>query len=105
MNDDNPSTTSKRMYDTNQIDSVKSQKMKGSIHMVIASKNNSWTSDIFHQLEEMQCDEENIMQLNLVHLNAGHWVHVDALDELVETMAKEIMNPPFKDERNSIFPV
>eukprot|EP00557_Chaetoceros_sp_GSL56_P002362 CAMPEP_0176488326 /NCGR_PEP_ID=MMETSP0200_2-20121128/6643_1 /TAXON_ID=947934 /ORGANISM="Chaetoceros sp., Strain GSL56" /LENGTH=326 /DNA_ID=CAMNT_0017885289 /DNA_START=353 /DNA_END=1333 /DNA_ORIENTATION=+ len=66
--------------------------LSGNIHMVIASKNNSWTSDILKQLENMRMmmmqqgdgsDKNGGSKLNLLHLNAGHWVHVDALDELV----------------------
>lgn len=72
--------------------------MRGNIHMVIASKNNSWTSDILEQLETIRqgngFKDKNalaLMQLNLLHLDAGHWVHVDALDELVVAMAKGLV--------------
>jgi Predicted hydrolases or acyltransferases (alpha/beta hydrolase superfamily) len=73
--------------------------IRGNIHMVIASKNKSWTSDILEQLETIRQgnDFKNknalaSMQLNLLHLDAGHWVHVDALDELVVAMAKGLVN-------------
>lgn len=72
--------------------------LTGNIHMVIASKNNSWTSDILKQLENMRMmmmqqgdgsDKNGGSKLSLLHLNAGHWVHVDALDELVAAIVTQ----------------
>jgi hypothetical protein len=78
---------------------VSDTRMMGNIHMVIASKNDSWTPDILEPLDnimmhqqQQQDDDDNCnpyMHLNLLQLDAGHWVHVDALDELVAVMSSK----------------
>lgn len=62
------------------------------IHKIIASRNDAWNPQLMETLYAMQSkvgNAGNQRELNLVSLNAGHWVHVDALDSLLEHMVKE----------------
>ena len=68
------------------------------IHKVIASKNESWTPEIMQQLQVVQNNAHTSnanstvnasANLNLITLDAGHWVHIDALDALMQHMMKE----------------
>lgn len=53
------------------------------VYLVMAGKNSAWTSDIVTDLQHLQQHQE----LELVSLpNAGHWVHVDDLDGLMNAM-------------------
>jgi len=59
------------------------------IHMVIAGKNRAWTDEILLRLKDIKCRIRNSKQplLDLVFLeNAGHWVHIDDLDGLMNAM-------------------
>ena len=59
------------------------------IHMVIAGKNRAWTDDILLRLKDINCRIKNSKEplLDLVFLeNAGHWVHIDDLDGLMNAM-------------------
>ncbi len=52
----------------------------GKVYLVMAGKNKAWTKDIVGSLQEFD-------QLELVSLpKAGHWVHVDDLDGLMDAM-------------------
>jgi len=59
------------------------------IHMVIAGKNRAWTDEILLRLKDINCRIKNSKEplLDLVFLeNAGHWVHIDDLDGLMNAM-------------------
>ena len=62
------------------------------IHKIIAKRNDAWNPQLMETLYAMQSkvgNTGNQRELNLVSLDAGHWVHVDALDSLLEHMVKE----------------
>ncbi|GFH52698.1 hypothetical protein CTEN210_09174 [Chaetoceros tenuissimus] len=66
--------------------------MEKKIHKIIAKRNDAWNSQLMETLYAMQSEVGNTgkqRELNLVSLDAGHWVHVDALDSLLEHMLKE----------------
>ena len=66
--------------------------MEKKIHKIIAKRNDAWNPQLMETLHAMQSRVGNTgkqRELNLVSLDAGHWVHVDALDSLLEHMVKE----------------
>ena len=77
--------------DSNSDMNTVSSTSTSTIHKVIASRNDSWSPDILQELNSIQSMQHANAHanLNLVTLDAGHWVHVDALDALLEQMVKE----------------
>lgn len=75
-------------YETPQQSSVKKV-----IHKVIAGKNGAWNDEILDELKDIQREAEKLKyadhDLKMTTLDAGHWVHIDELDGLIKTMAKE----------------
>jgi esterase len=59
------------------------------IYLVMAGKNKAWTNDIVSNFQNI----EQKQQLEIVSLpKAGHWVHVDDLDGLMDAMDKCFFN-------------
>ena len=59
---------------------------KGPVHVVRAGKNKEWNAETVRRLEEMP---EHVKLHTLA--NAGHWVHVDALDDLVNLILPSLV--------------
>lgn len=55
------------------------------VYLVMAGKNNAWTDDIVTDLESL-AQKQNLELVTLP--KAGHWVHVDDLDGLMNAMGK-----------------
>jgi len=54
------------------------------VHIVRAGKNSSWNSDVLRQLNEVDSSFLNMHVLE----DAGHWVHVDDLEGLLQLIEK-----------------
>ena len=59
------------------------------VHLVMAGKNKEWTSNVVERLQNIP---RNPIERFLMHKldNAGHWVHVDALEELLGVMVQAL---------------
>ena len=59
------------------------------VQLVMAGKNKLWSEDIVSELQSIPSfDKQSPTSTFQMHTldNAGHWVHVDALDDLVKLM-------------------
>jgi|AntRauTorckE5430_2_1112549.scaffolds.fasta_scaffold01067_7 esterase/lipase len=77
------------MLHSSTVEPSSSSSSNGTIHKIIASRNESWTPDILQELNSIQNMQDANANLNLVTLDAGHWVHIDAFDALLDNMIKE----------------
>ena len=74
-------------------DCIEMGKNTSTIHKIIAARNSAWTNDILQELETIRRESDDSSSssssppsLNLVTLDAGHWVHIDDLDGLMKSM-------------------
>lgn len=57
------------------------------IHLVMAGKNSAWTKEIISQLQQMNSTMADHSRLEMVSLpKAGHWVHIDDLEGLMNVL-------------------
>uniref|UniRef100_A0A6V2AUR0 AB hydrolase-1 domain-containing protein n=1 Tax=Ditylum brightwellii TaxID=49249 RepID=A0A6V2AUR0_9STRA len=72
-------------------ESMEKEKKNGRINLVMAGKNPSWTEDLKKELELIQSNlvskEESFLQMYKLP-EAGHWVHVDDLEGLIQVIEK-----------------
>ena len=64
-------------------------KHKSMVQLVMAGKNKLWSEEIVSELQSIPSfDKQSPTSTFQMHTldNAGHWVHVDALDDLVKLM-------------------
>ena len=59
------------------------------VHLVMAGRNREWTEEIVNSLKSIPRDSVEMFQLHSLK-NAGHWVHVDDLEGLLELMIKAL---------------
>jgi len=70
-------------------DCLVSAKGKNKLHLVIAGKNSAWTDEIVTQLHNMNSTMIDGSMLEMTTLTkAGHWVHVDDLEGLMEILER-----------------
>ena len=65
-----------------QIGNITTQQV---VHLVMAGRNHEWTQHIIDGLQSIQREPSERFQLHKL-VNAGHWVHVDDLEGLLELM-------------------
>lgn len=59
------------------------------VHLVMAGRNKEWTSSVVERLQNIPRDPIERFQIHKLD-KAGHWVHVDALDELLDVMVEAL---------------
>lgn len=70
-------------------DCLVSTKGKNKLHLIMAGKNSAWTDDILAQLQSMNSTIIDGSMLQMTTLpKAGHWVHVDDLEGLMEIIER-----------------
>lgn len=64
--------------------------LDSSIHLVMAGRNKEWKEDIVANLQSIPTFGDSFQMHKLE--NAGHWVHVDAVNELTQLMVDGLSN-------------
>ena len=59
------------------------------VHLVMAGRNKEWTEEIVANLQRIPRNPDEMFQLHNLK-NAGHWVHVDDLEGLLELMTNAL---------------
>jgi pimeloyl-ACP methyl ester carboxylesterase len=64
------------------------------IHLIMAGQNKEWKVDIISELQSIPTYGESKDSLFRMHKieKAGHWVHVDAVNELTQLMVDELLH-------------
>lgn len=68
----------------------KSKGLDSTIQLVMAGRNKEWKEDIVSELQSIPTFGESFLMHKLE--NAGHWVHVDAVNELTQLMVDGLSN-------------
>jgi len=64
---------------------IQSVATENDVHLVMAGKNKEWSQEVVNKLEGIPRDPAERFQMHRLE-KAGHWVHVDDLDGLLDLM-------------------
>lgn len=64
---------------------IQSVATENDVHLVMAGKNKEWSQEVVNKLEGIPRDPAERFQIHILE-KAGHWVHVDDLDGLLDLM-------------------